>query len=243
MLTERPIPISDPLRAELEKLVRSASELPQLRRDQRRRAFTQAGFVILLPVAVLSVVFLVKWLQGNPVAEDILMFGGAMAFFSVLILLHAWFSKEPGEIGYLQMQAKEAKQVLGRGALAHRSLILGDQQIWVEHEHGVIVLVPADERRTLYLDLSSVADDPRYAMYEKKSIFRREWKWVQVPEFRPGEERQFEVDGLAFTPNLLGHSDRLHGEIFEHFNSPGDGDIVSFTWKEVEAFVAERTKK
>ncbi len=243
MLTERPIPIPDPLRANLEKLLHSASDVPQLRRDQRGRAFTQAGLVILLPIAVFSVVILVMWLKGKPISGMVLMFSGAMAFFSLLILLHAWFSKEPGEIEYLQMQAKEARQVLDRGVLAHRTLLFGDKQIWIEHEHGVIVLVPADDRRTLYLDLSSVADDPRYPMYENKSIFRREWTWVQVPDFRAAGERKFKVGGASFEPKLLGHDDQLHAEIFEHFGSPGDGSIVDFRWNEVEAFVAERSKK
>jgi hypothetical protein len=122
-------------------------------------------------------------------------------------------------------------------------LEFGVDHWFIEHEHGVIVVTPAGPDTTLYLDLSSVADDVRYDDWLRRGrIFRSRWTWF---EGGPLGYFDFRTEGEAFTPRWARDAkgkfdDELGGDVFEFLDSPGDGDVVARPFAEVDRFVHAR---
>ncbi|WP_198370971.1 hypothetical protein [Roseomonas rosulenta] len=120
------------------------------------------------------------------------------------------------------------------GRVLRHTLRRDDRHAFVPHEHGVIHVCPADAACTLYLDLSSISDDPRHDhWYAKGLIDRAHWTWFTTAdgavllgfaaEDDPVPRR--EVTGLD------------GGDLFDWLGTPGDGDLVARPWPEVEAFL------
>ncbi|MBP0466031.1 hypothetical protein J5Y09_19045 [Roseomonas sp. PWR1] len=137
----------------------------------------------------------------------------------------------------LRLQAATGK------VLRHR-LRRDAAHLFVEHEHGVMHLSPADGGRTLFLDFSSVGDDPRWEeWYAKGRIDRAEWRWTTTPD---GEALlDFTADGAALTPRRLldaqGRSDdAAAADAFESLGSPRDGALLRRPFADIEASLGAR---
>ena len=126
-----------------------------------------------------------------------------------------------------------------------RHTLRRDARHWfVEHEHGVIHVSPADDARTLYLDLSSVSDDPRHEEWFAKGLLDHAlWTWFTTPDgrFLLG----FEADGAAVPANSLegaagAYDPDTGGDLFEFLGSPADGDVIERSFAEVDAFLRAR---
>jgi hypothetical protein len=125
-----------------------------------------------------------------------------------------------------------------------RHTLLRDARHWfVEHEHGVIHVSPADAARTLYLDLSSITDDPRHDHWYKDTLIdRTRWTWFTTRE--GGMLLGFEADGDALPRNRLaerpGAGEEAGAALFRYLREPDDGDLVARPFAEVDAFLRAR---
>lgn len=126
-----------------------------------------------------------------------------------------------------------------------RHTLRRDARHWfVEHEHGVIHVSPADDARTLYLDVSSVSDDPRHEEWFAKGLADRAlWTWFTTPDGR--FPLGFEADGAALAANSLedaagGYDPETGGDLFEFLGSPANGDLIDRPFAEVDAFIRAR---
>jgi hypothetical protein len=120
-----------------------------------------------------------------------------------------------------------------------------DARHWfVAHEHGVIHVSPADDARTLFLDLSSISDDARFEQWFAKGLIDRAvWTWFTTPDgrFLLG----FEAQGETLAPNSIeaaagAYDPETGGDLFEFLGSPGDGDLVDRPFADVDAYLRRR---
>jgi hypothetical protein len=136
--------------------------------------------------------------------------------------------------------AAALREATGDDVLRH--VLDRDANHWfVEHEHGVILVCPADERRTLYLDLSSVADDARWEGWWKTGLLHTtRWTWFATPD--GALQAGFSADGDALPPKRFeaaaGRYDpEVGGDLFEWLGSPADGEVVPRPFAEVDAWL------
>lgn len=119
-----------------------------------------------------------------------------------------------------------------------------DARHWfVEHEHGVIHVCPADAARTLYLDFSTIADDPRHdRWYAGGLIDRARWTWFTTAD--GAVLLGFEADGAAVPRNLLVERRPAREEagaaLFRRLGEPEDGALVRRPFATVDAFLRAR---
>ncbi|NMJ43978.1 hypothetical protein GWK16_22210 [Roseomonas sp. JC162] len=132
-----------------------------------------------------------------------------------------------------------------KAGCVQRHTLHRDARHWfVEHEHGVMHLSPAGPGRTLFLDLSSVSDDPRHdGWYAKRRIDRDTWRWTSAAD--GAVLLFFAAEGAPVAPNsfaaALGREDSdLAAAIFEAVGSPGDGDIIPRDFAEIDADLRAR---
>lgn len=69
----------------------------------------------------------------------------------------------------------------------------GRAPAFFEHDHGVLVLTDAGDLKTLFFDISSDGDDPRWSLYENGDMNRRVWRWLRLPVSR--EIVKFSTEG------------------------------------------------
>lgn len=156
----------------------------------------------------------------------------------------------------MQMRnAREGKSAVAAAAEALRHAVASgealrhelrrDARHWfVEHEHGVMLVCPADARRTLFLDLSSVSDDERHeSWFGSARIHTDRWTWFSAGEAGPA--LGFEATGAPLPPNSLeAAAGRYDPEdavaLFEFLGSPADGDLVRKPFAKVDAFLRGR---
>ncbi|MCX7323593.1 MAG: hypothetical protein NTZ14_03980 [Hyphomicrobiales bacterium] len=141
--------------------------------------------------------------------------------------------------------AGEIERLIASGQIEHAVVAITDRHWFIEHEHGIIVLMPACERRTLYLDISSVADDPRHdRWWTKGRIFHRRWTW-HCARGSHGEQLatlSFKAAGEPFSPRLFAreagrYDPDLGGDLFEWLGSPADGDLLDRPFEEIDSWL------
>ena len=139
----------------------------------------------------------------------------------------------------------EALRRAAEAGEATRHELRRDARHWfVEHEHGVMLVCPADARRTLFLDLSSVSDDERHeAWFAAGRIHTDRWIWFTAGD--AGPPLCFETTGEPLPRNSLeAAAGRYDPEdavaLFEFLGSPTDGDLVRKPFAKVDAFLRAR---
>jgi hypothetical protein len=195
------------------------------------------GFVL---VVVFGAIGLLDLLFGIVHAEHwlVLVIGSAVMVIPIAVLSIG------GELrarkGREAAAATLREQAAGGEALRH--VLDRDANHWfVEHEHGVILVCPADERRTLYLDLSSVSDDPRWEdWYRGGRLHTTRWTWFATPD--GALQAGFAAEGEALPPNSFeaaagSYDPEVGGDLFEWLGSPGDGDLVRKPFAKVDAWL------
>jgi hypothetical protein len=129
------------------------------------------------------------------------------------------------------------------GQVVRHTLHRNAEHWFVEHEHGVILVCPADAPRTLYVTLSSVTDDERWEWYAKGCAHRAIWIWYSAADgaFQAG----FSASGDPLPPNSLeaaagSYDPDIAGELFGFLGSPEDGAVIDRPFAEVDAFLRSR---
>lgn len=98
----------------------------------------------------------------------------------------------------------------------------------VEHEHGLLVLIPVAADQTLMLDVSSVSDDPRWQLHSAAKLFRKNWQWLRIPGM--DSVTDFRADGPVIQPIKLPelHGTSLEQTLTEGMGWPGDDAMLPF---------------
>lgn len=167
----------------------------------------------------------------EPVHWVVLVLGSAILLVP-MALIHRRDAQEnaPAQAA----QAERLRADLAAGRVLRHTLLRDSRHAFVPHEHGVIHVCPADATRTLVLDLSSIADDPRHDhWYAKGLIDRARWTWFTTSD---GAVRLgFEAEGAAV---LRREATDLDGDdLLEFLGLPADGEAVGRPWAEVEDFL------
>jgi len=147
-----------------------------------------------------------------------------------------------------RMEAAEALRAdIARGGALRHTLERDGKHWFVEHEHGVMCVCPADPLGTLFLDFSSVADDARYEdWFRTGRIHRRRWRWYSAPS--GAVPTGFTAEGPELPPNLLGTEAGLYdpeqaAAFFEWLGSPADGEVLARPFAEVDSWLRGRLAK
>jgi hypothetical protein len=228
MLRDEEVPLPSSIRSILERRIEEVGI--------HARGVKRALFVLKVAFTLVGagMVTLVGFKLGLTTGEGIAAACG-IGFF--VLLFWVWPQEKFSGEERPEDESARLRTRLKRGTILMRCLTVTDEQAWIEHEHGVTLYVPADERRTLYVDISSVTvGDPRWSLFDDGTIFRREWTWYQFTD----EERQlheFSAAGEAFEPVKLGHNDDAALELFEEFGSPGDGEVLDRPWSDVHSTI------
>jgi hypothetical protein len=226
MLSDFTVPVPESVRSQLLRGISGNAVGRQ--RASRGMIYVKIGVVLAVALLVLAARFF-RGLEGGPLVAV----GVAGGVFALLFLL--WNHKK--DHGIDDRRERDVRENLDRNVMLQRSLVFGNEQAWIEHEHGVMVFAGIDQARTLFLDLSSIVDDPRYELYENKSLFRREWSSLQFPG---GDEAVYAlfVRGEPFSPRFLceGPDTMAAFALCEFLGSPGNGQIVNKSWKDIVEF-------
>ncbi len=123
------------------------------------------------------------------------------------------------------------------GLVLRHTLLRDERHAFVPHEHGVFHLCPADDARTLFLDLSSITADPRHdEWYAQGLIDRARWTWFTTTS--GAVQLGFEADGDPVPRRVIDAIDEA--ALFEALGSPADGETIARPWNEVEALLRPR---
>lgn len=201
---------------------------------------TGIGFVLAVVFGVIGLLDLAFGIV-DAAAWLALAIGSAIMVVPIAVLLvgHALRARDGRRI------AAEALRAQAAAGEAIRNVLDRDARHWfVEHEHGVIMVCPADADGTLYLDLSSVADDVRHdEWYAEGRLNRARWLWFTTLDgtLRAG----FAAEGEALPPNSFeaaagSYDPAVGGDLFEFLASPADGDVIARPFAEVDAFLRAR---
>ncbi len=113
-------------------------------------------------------------------------------------------------------EAEHAAQVLQAGACTEVHVTHDTAPALITHEHGVLVLIPAEPDTTLMLDICSVDGDPRWSLHLDGGLLRHDWRWLRLGKFG---SYGFTADGPMIDPMNLGD---LHGTELERALTEGD---------------------
>jgi hypothetical protein len=172
-----------------------------------------------------------------------------IGIFLVIIFARMFRTSERARIS-ASTRALQLEQVLQAGQIQQVDAQLDDRHWFVEHEHGVIALLPVGDTQTLYLDFSSIADDERFEIWwQQGRIFCKNWRWYRVLADNGSQlaDLSFEASGESFAPRrfeqMAGSYDPNVGlDLFEWLDSPGDGDLVNKPFAEVEAYLSGKVQ-
>lgn len=140
----------------------------------------------------------------------------------------------------LAERAAKARAVLGRRACE-------DVEIWHEtppalatHEHGLFLFAHAGAYATLLLDVSSVSDDVRWALYQDNRLFFQRWHWYRFPGL--AGPWCFSADGPPAMPLYLGdfHGTALETRLTEDMDWPGDDALLPMSLEEIIRLARQR---
>lgn len=220
-----------------------ATDLAQATPRAISRGVLAMGFVLAVVFGAFALVDLV-W----GVVDRAMWF--TLSLGSTIMLIPIMWSHIAGERRSGPGRAALAAELEAQAATAEvlRHELTRDARHWfVGHEHGVILVCPADADRTLYLDLSSVSDDERHDHWYKNDLLHRaQWRWFTTPD--GGLQLGFDAMGAALPPNELeeamgSYDPEIGGDLFEFLGSPGDGDVIDRPFAEVDAFLRARIPK
>lgn len=137
-------------------------------------------------------------------------------------------------------RAAKARAVLGRRACE-------DVEIWHDtppalatHEHGIFLFVHAGAGAALLLDVSSVSEDPRWALYQENRLFCQRWHWYRFPAF--DGPWCFSAEGPPVMPHYLGdfHGTALETRLTEEMDWPGDDALLPLPLEEIARLARQR---
>lgn len=174
-------------------------------------------------------------------ASWIVLIVGSMILLIPAAIIHRRGAAESARVRQVALALRRDAEA-GR---VQRHTLHRDARHWfVEHEHGVMHISPAAPGRTLFLDLSSVSDDPRYdAWFANRRIDRDTWRWTTAAD--GAVLLSFAAESAPIAPNsfagALGRENSdLAGTIFEALGSPGDGDVIPRDFAEIDADLRAR---
>ena len=204
------------------------------------RGLVAIGFVVAVVFGIIGLIDLAFGVIDR--AHWLVLVLGSAIMVTPMLLIHVRDARlsKPG----LDASAAALRDQAAMNEVLRHTLRRDARHWFVEHEHGVIHVSPADDARTLYLDFSSVSDDPRHEeWFAKGRIDRALWTWFTTPDgrFLLG----FEADGdLLPAKSLEGaagsYDPEIGGDLFEFLGSPADGDIINRPFAEVDAFLRAR---
>ncbi len=187
----------------------------------------------LVVVAVYGAIALLDVAFGiiEPVHWVVLVLGSA------ILLVPAVLVHRRGNDPEVDAVIEQLRADFTSGLVLRHTLLRDERHAFVPHEHGVMHLCPADGTRTLFLDLSSVSDDPRHdECYAKGLIDRTRWTWFTTTSGTV--QLGFEADGDPVPRRVIDGIDEA--ALFEALGSPADGDLLARPWPEVEALLRPR---
>jgi hypothetical protein len=203
--------------------------------------------VIVVAAVIFGVIFVLDLMFGMMSRHDwtVLAAGSAvMILFAVVPSVLASRKSAPA----FKALAGEIERLIARGQIEHVVVEITDRHWFIEHEHGVIALLPAGERRTLYLDLSSVAHDPRHdRWWTKGRIFHHRWSWhcARADNGEPLAALSFKAAGEPFSPRRFArdagrYDPDIGADLFEWLGSPADGDLLDRDFDEIDGWLCAR---
>lgn len=236
--------VTDPLPYAIEQATATKAETTRMRKradamDGGGRTHFGIAPVVLVIFAALG---LLDYAFGIiDTASWIVLIVGSMILLIPAAIIHRRGAAESERVRRVALALRRDAEA-GR---VQRHTLHRDARHWfVEHEHGVMHLSPAEPGRTLLLDLSSVSDDPRHdAWYAKRRIDRDTWRWTTAAD--GALLLSFAAEGAPVAPNslagALGREDPdLAATIFEAIGSPGDGEVIPRDFAEVNADLRAR---
>lgn len=166
--------------------------------------------------------------------EAATVFGSA----TVLILGAAYISnRQRIRDDYLRRAEarRQARDDLRAGAGTQVSLRLGRPPICLEHSGGVVVFADAGRGKTVFLDIPSDQDDPRWFRYLNGDLGRLEWSWLRLGG--SGAVTAFETAGplvSALGPPMTLDLPAGWDAISLALGDPRDGDVIDMPRDEIE---------
>jgi hypothetical protein len=140
---------------------------------------------------------------------------------------------------FLAARAEAARAVLARGTCQTVAVSNDAAPALSAHEHGIFLFVPVSAGETLLLDVSSVSEDPRWALHGAGGLLRQRWRWLRFP----GLEGPwcFAAEGAPVTPRDLGefHGTALERRLTEEVDWPGDDAVIPLGLAEIERLVRQ----
>ena len=130
---------------------------------------------------------------------------------------------------------RDAKANLRAGVGEHTKLDLKHTPIFYEHEHGVICLADSGDGRTIYFDVDSLEQDPRWFLYINGDMHRSLWTWIRL--MGSGTVSNFEARGqrlakIGDTPYV--EAPDAWEAISIALNEPQDGDVIDQPLSDVQ---------
>lgn len=190
---------------------------------------------IIAPVLFAFVYYVTDFVNLLEVA---LSFSVAAAMF----LLGGWYVNR-GKIraAYTRQTRarREARADLRAGQGESVSLSQKVAPVFYEHEHGVICLADSGDGKTVYFDVDSADNDPRWFLYINGDMHRSDWSWIRL--MGSGSVCEFEVSGsrlakIGDTPYV--EAPDAWEAISIALEEPQDGDIIERPLDEVKETVA-----
>jgi hypothetical protein len=231
------VPTPPDVAAELERLATLHGQAPS---RSLWEALLGLGFVIAVVYAVIGLVDLAFGILQA--AHWLVLVLATASLVLPIPLIHL---REARRTALAQAAFGERLRAdLAAGQVLRHTLHRDARHWFVEHEHGVIHVSPADDARTLFLDLSSISDDPRHDhWYAQRLIDRAVWTWTTTTDgrFLLG----FEAQGETLAPNSIevaagAYDPETGGDLFKFLGSPGDGDLVDRPFADVDAYLRRR---
>ena len=140
---------------------------------------------------------------------------------------------------FLAERAERAQAALARGTCREVEVRHDALPALSEHEHGIFLFVPAGADTTLLLDVSSVSDEPRWAMHRAGQFMRQRWRWLRI-EGLDGPQC-FLATGTPIMPRNLGefHGTALERHLTEESDWPGDDALLPLSLAEIERLMRQ----
>lgn len=161
---------------------------------------------------------------------------------ATMLILGGWYVNRHGiRAAYLRhvRARKNAKIDLKAGTGEATSLTMKVQPVFYEHEHGVICIADAGDGKTLYFDVDSLENDPRWFLYVNGDMHREDWSWIRlagslaVAEFKAAGKR---LSKIGDTPYV--EAPDAWEAIAVALGEPQDGDIITIPFEEAQATIA-----
>ncbi len=135
--------------------------------------------------------------------------------------------------------AREAQRIVDTGSCVAVDVQHDQPPVVANHEHGLIVLIRRGDDTAHLLDISSVADDPRWALHSTGALWTRWWSWVRAGDLGPF---RFTATGEPLAPPFDAdlHGTRLEAYLTESDDGwPGDDAVLAITFADAVAWLRE----